>query len=223
MNSAGIFPKWIDPFDSWHLRLLPPILIVLTLALLSLPTPRKSPTPSASSGDLVSSVSSPTHRPAAPSSVRPFPTPGTAPDAPPQTVAVMRPSRIESPSPNALFWRDRLGDVEGTAEPGSLVRLFLGDKLLSQTTAAPDGRFRFRLLDFPAGSHTVRVIATLDRAAQSSEPISFVVKSEKPTSPAITPGPRRIQPLQTPHPNPPSPRRTSKPSGKKEPQDRRKP
>lgn len=221
MNSAGIFPKWIDPFDTWHLRLLPPILIVLVLALLALPKPSKSPTQSVSSADLVTSVSPPTQNPVPLSSARPSPTPGTAPAAPPQAVAVMRPSRIESPSPNALFWRDRLGDVEGAAEPGSLVRLFLGDKLLSQTTAAPDGRFRFRLLDFPAGSHTVRVIATLGRAAQSSEPVSFVVKSEKPSPPAATPSPRRIQALQMPLPNPPSPRKTSKPTSNKQTQDPR--
>ena len=174
MNPGGIFPKWIDPFDRWHVRLLPPILIGLSLALILAPgTP---PIPPGLGSARV------------PQSLRTnlFPGPLTLGSAPStaQPVPAIRPTRIESPFPNSLFWKDRLGDVEGTAEPGSLVRLFHGDKLLSQTVASADGRFRFQLMHFPPGTHVVRVIATLGRAAEASEPVTFVVKAERAPKPA---------------------------------------
>lgn len=183
MNPGGIFPKWIDPFDRWHVRLLPPVLIGLSLALIL--APGRPPTPPGLSSATL------------PPSLRTnflhgsLTTGGSPSNALP--VPAMRPTRIESPFPNSLFWKDRLGDVEGTAEPGSLVRLFLGDKLLSQSMADADGRFRFQLLHFPAGTYVVRVIASIGRTAQASEPVTFVVKAErapKPTAEAAKPAPQ---------------------------------
>lgn len=224
MNSGGMFSKWVEPFDTWHLRLLPPILLGLALALVLVPSrPKSAPGVDFHSGSAQSPIT-PTPRspsplgaePVSPLPQRPTASNSNALATPVAPIAVMRPTRIESPSPNALFWRDRLGDVEGTAEPGSLVRLFLGDRLLGQSTASPDGRFRFRLLDFPAGGHTVRVIATLDRRAQASEPVSFLVKAEAIKSPAAQPTQRKTQPIQPAHPKPSTPLKNSQPSAKKD-------
>jgi hypothetical protein len=129
----------------------------------------------------------------------------------------MRPTRIESPTPNALFWRDRLGDIEGVAEPDSMVRLFLGDKLLSQTTVNPEGRFRFQLLHFPPGTYTVRVIATRGRLAQASEPVSFLVKAEHAPKP-VTHVPKQKPVLpENPQVTPHKATKIAKPPAKKAP------
>lgn len=224
MNTGGMFPKWVEPFDTWHLRLLPPILLGLALTLVLLPSHQnRSPSNEFSNVSIPSTQTSPT-RPQTSIGVETSIQPTQRASAPnsnalvPQAfaIAAMRPTRIESPSQNALFWRDRLGDVEGTAEPGSLIRLFHGDRLLSQSTASPDGRFRFRLLDFPAGSHTVRVIATLDRRAQASETVSFLVKSEMIPKPVTKTSQQTPQTAQASHSKNPTPLKNTKPSTKKD-------
>ncbi len=178
MNPAALFRNWVDPFDRWHLMLVPPILIGLIVALALTPSlpPARRP---------VHSTSTPLPTP--PIRTRPSYREGSAVPVPtPPTQPLMRPTRIESPAPNTLFWRDRLGDVEGIAEPGSLVRLFWSDQLIGQTTADADGRYRFQLRNFPPGLHQVQVIATLGRSAQASSPVQFVVKAER----APKPGPK---------------------------------
>lgn len=197
MNVAGRFPNWIEPFDRWHGLMLPPILIVLVLLIWTLPDsqvrqrsrarPPSLPVPATLAGP--------------PSAV---PTPAV-PAAVPRA---LRPTRIESPFPNALFWRDRLGDVEGVAEPGSAVSLFLGDKLLSVGTADSEGRYRFRLANFPPGLHRLQVIASLGDTSKASEPVQFTVKAEK------SPGPSK--PAKSSKPSKPSkPAPKAKPPAKK--------
>lgn len=171
MNPAALFRNWVDPFDRWHLWLVPPTLIGLIVALVltpSLPTARPPIHPPSTPPPTQSIPTTPSSREG---SAMLVPTPPNQP--------IMRPTRIESPAPNTLFWRDRLGDVEGIAEPGSLVRLFWSDKLIGQTTADADGRYRFGLRNFPPGQHQVQVIATLGRSAQASPPSQFVVKAER--------------------------------------------
>jgi len=178
MNPAALFRNWVDPFDRWHLFLVPPILIGLIAALTLTPS---FPAPRAPVNSPMTPV--PTAPPPAPQSLR------SGPALPPAQAIQpsIRPTRIESPAQHTLFWRDRLGDVEGTAEPGSLVRLFWIDRLIGQSTADAEGRYRFQLRNFPPGQHQVQVIATLGRSAQASPPVQFMVKAERAPKPNSTP------------------------------------
>jgi hypothetical protein len=113
------------------------------------------------------------------------PKPGTAPGAklPPtgpaaSSAAPMAPTVLQSPYAAAVMMQERLGTVEGTAEPLSLVRLYLGKKLLGESAADPQGRFRFQLTNFPAGQHRMRAEAWSGGRSVTSEEVLFTVVAE---------------------------------------------
>lgn len=223
MNTPALAARnWIDPFDRWHLILLPPALIVVGILLVALPKPNPAPTPNPihrlHPGTLGETPRIPAPAPAfQPAPNAPTPNRITSPSPPsPQTQrlppaapAPMRPTRIESPSPNALFWRDRLGDVEGTAEPGSTVQIVLGQKTLARTTADGDGRYRFRLAGFPPGKHRIQIIATAAPNRQSADSAEFTVKAD--VSPRAKPATQTKPPAGA---KPPKAKPAEKPSGK---------
>lgn len=225
MNTPAIAARqWIDPFDRWHLLILPPALIIVGILLVALPKPQPAPsggTHRFHPGMLSETPRLPIPAPASPLIQAPAPTapvtssptlPSTAqrfqPGAPVQSP--LRPTRIESPSPNALFWRDRLGDVEGTAEPGSVVQLVLGQKQLARTTADVDGRYRFRLAGFPPGQFRLQVVASAAPNRQSTDSVTFTVKAE--ASPKAKPQPSAQPQSKTPvkaAPNKSTPQKSS--------------
>ena len=122
MITEGRPRYWVAAYDRWHLAL--PILLLAAIAWILL----------------------------APRSVENVAVPAvTLSNA---DVAVARPAQgrsmasttIQSPHEGAVFWVGKLGDAEGTAEPGSTVRLFLGPKILGEAPVDSTGRFRFQLV-----------------------------------------------------------------------------
>jgi hypothetical protein len=89
-----------------------------------------------------------------------------------------------------------LGDTAGTATAGARVRIFDGDRLLSETVAGPDGKWRLALPALAAGAHalTAQVIGPDGKTLAVSTPLSFTVQA----APTVAP----VQPTAT---RPPAP------------------
>ena len=80
-------------------------------------------------------------------------------------------------------------DLEGTVAPGAKVQLFDGDKLLGETVADADGKWRFSLPALAAGAHNV-VTKAFDASGQelgTGEPWRFelpeLARTDSETSP----------------------------------------
>lgn len=114
-----------------------------------------------------------------------------APVAPPPRV--LAPSVIVSPRPGTVFISGAIGDLAGTAEPGGLVRLYQGTQVLGQTTATADGRFLFRLANFPQGTHTLRVETVVGPRSVWSGEVAFTVQK-----PAKATSPKKVAPKKKP-------------------------
>jgi len=98
---------------------------------------------------------------------------------------------LESPASGARFLPDRLGDVEGRAQPGSTAVLFYSmapsveRRELARMPVAADGRYRFRLSRFPAGVYVIQVIAYApDGRHSASTPVDIWVVQPQPQGPA---------------------------------------
>ncbi len=114
-----------------------------------------------------------------------------APVAPPPRA--LAPSVIVSPRPGTVFTSGAVGDLAGTAEPGGLVRLYHGTQVLGQTTATAEGRFLFRLANFPPGPHTLRVETVVGPRSVWSGEVAFSVQ----TPPKLT-SPKKAAPKKKP-------------------------
>jgi hypothetical protein len=98
---------------------------------------------------------------------------------------------ILTPLPGSVFRVGQVGDLAGTAEPGSLVRLFYGTNAIGQTLVATNGTYRFQISTFPAGQHTLRAAAIVGARSQWSTEVTFTVQAapkastptKKPASP----------------------------------------
>lgn len=91
----------------------------------------------------------------------------------PPAVSIIVPT-ITSPARGASLKVSELLALEGTAAPGAKLRLFDGDTLLGETTAGPDGKWRFELLaPLAAGEHSLRVAVydTAGNEVTSSSPL----------------------------------------------------
>ncbi len=63
--------------------------------------------------------------------------------------------------------------LTGTAAPGAKVQIFDGDTLLGETTAGPDGTWRFSLPALAAGPHSlVPRVTDADGTTVEGEPVS---------------------------------------------------
>lgn len=93
---------------------------------------------------------------------------------PPRVLAV---TTILTPLPGSVFRVGHVADLEGTAEPGSLVRLYYGTQAIGQTVVAVDGRYRFGISSFPAGQHTLRAEAVVGARSQWSSEVTFTVQA----------------------------------------------
>ncbi len=122
----------------------------------------------------------------------------TAPPAAPP--ALMAPI-IESPVNGAQFHANRMGDVEGRAQSGTLVVLLYAPaqqpwRELGRVVVGSDGRYRFRLAGFPAGLYGLKTVEFADggRTAESAMVDIWVVAEPKP--PVTPPKPRRKTPTR---------------------------
>ena len=107
---------------------------------------------------------------------------------PPRVLAV---TTILTPLPGSVFRVGQVGDLNGTAEPGSLVRLYYGTQAIGQTVAAADGRYRFQLASFPAGQHTLRAEAVVGARSQWSSEVTFTVQAVPKPAAAKKPAPAK--------------------------------
>jgi hypothetical protein len=159
---------WISDYDFRHLCLLPPLVGILFIGLWIVSRETKTAGPPSST-------------------------------APPSQAAgrsskPMAPTVLQSPYPAAVMMQERLGTVEGTAEPRSIVRLYLGKKLLGEVAADPQGRFRFQLTNFPAGQHRMRAEAWSEGRSLTSEEVLFTVVADSKRSTA--PKRSRVAPVK---------------------------
>jgi endonuclease YncB( thermonuclease family) len=92
------------------------------------------------------------------------------------------------------------GELSGTAAPGTKIQIFDGDKLLGETTAGPDGKWRLALPALTEGAHalTARAVSPDGVVLAASEPIKIVVAPATAT-PAPTPTATTV-PTATPVP-----------------------
>ncbi len=60
-----------------------------------------------------------------------------------------------APAANAVLPANALGEVAGTAAPGAIIRIFDGDKLLGETVAGADGKWRLALPALAVGADTL--------------------------------------------------------------------
>ena len=84
---------------------------------------------------------------------------------------------ILTPLPGSLFRVGQVGDLAGTAEPGSLVRLYYGTNAIGQTLVATNGTYRFQISSFPTGQHTLRAVAIVGARSQWSTEVTFTVQA----------------------------------------------
>ncbi len=118
------------------------------------------------------------------------------PPAPVYRPAPLRPlaaTTILTPLPGSLFRVGQVGDLAGTAEPGSLVRLYYGTNAIGQTLVATNGTYRFQISSFPAGQHTLRAAAIVGARSQWSTEVTFTVQAAPKTAalPTKKPGPAK--------------------------------
>ena len=111
----------------------------------------------------------------------PQPTPPPAPTAPPPT--------INYPAPGATLTSGNLGDVTGSAPPGSKLQILDGDKLIGEITADSSGKWSWGLpasLAFGAHALIVKTILS-DGKALASSPLNITIEAPRPTpvAPAI--------------------------------------
>lgn len=116
----------------------------------------------------------------------PVPVEPVRPAPPPMAQAA-----IESPVNGAQFRASRIGDVEGHAQPGSVVVLQFAPaqqawRELGRAEVGADGRFRFRLAGFAPGLYALKAAAwTRDgRVSESPAVDLWVVADPRPATPA---------------------------------------
>jgi len=97
--------------------------------------------------------------------------------ASPQMV-VTTPPLLTQPADGVTFETGDLLALEGSADPGTTLRLFDGSQLLGETTAGPDGQWRLPLSEALAeGPHSLRAVV-VDKAGKeiaASEPVAFTI------------------------------------------------
>ena len=155
---------WIEWYDRWHL-LLPLLLVALIGAAWW--TQRAS----AEIAHEISGADRPANSP-----IR------TLPDLRP-----INPTTIDTPSNGRGLTPSQLGNAEGRAEPGALVKLYyLGTSAawteLGQIHADDTGHYRFLLTNFPPGPYRLRARAQTEsgRTADSSDVLITVVPDPVP-------------------------------------------
>ncbi|MVA74554.1 hypothetical protein GC722_00670 [Auraticoccus sp. F435] len=122
----------------------------------------------------------------------------TSPASTPQVVRVVAPVTVDRPLDGATV---SSGDVAvtGTADPGSPVRVRVGEERRTVPTDER-GRFATVLTDLRPGRHRITAQQQVAGAATSSDTVTVVV----PAPPAVPPAPRP-QPTERPDPTPSRP------------------
>ncbi|HTH47311.1 MAG TPA: hypothetical protein VMB21_07350 [Candidatus Limnocylindria bacterium] len=92
---------------------------------------------------------------------------------------------IVTPLAGSIFRAGQVGDLAGAAQPGSMVRLYYGTNVIAQVPVPADGRYRFRISNFPPGQHTLRAQAVVGARSQWSDEVTFTVQAA-PKAPTAT-------------------------------------
>ncbi len=100
----------------------------------------------------------------------------TVPETPAATLPVIRPPAAGKLTAGAAT------ELAGTAAPGTLLKLYDGDKLLGEATADANGEWKMAISPLVAGEHTLTAIAYgADGAVQaSSKPLIVIVPEAQP-------------------------------------------
>lgn len=87
----------------------------------------------------------------------------------------LAPTVILTPLTGSSYRVGQVGDLAGTAQPGSMVRLYYGTNLIGQVPILADGQYRFQIGKFPVGQHTLRTEAVVGARSQWSTEVTFTV------------------------------------------------
>ncbi len=101
-------------------------------------------------------------------------TPAT-PQTPLVPVTAVQPPQITGPKPGVELASAAPGLLEGTAPPGSAVRIYDGEKALIEVVAGPDGIWGVVLPALSAGSHTFTVRSLSPSGAEQAPSASLAV------------------------------------------------
>ncbi len=110
----------------------------------------------------------------------PRPTPPPVQKPPPVVVRRLAPTVVQGPLPGTIYRGAQPDSAVGTAEPGVIVRLYVGQQFVGQTLSGLDGRFQFHLAGLPRGTNVLRVVAVGAGQASWSEPVPIVIASAPP-------------------------------------------
>jgi len=114
----------------------------------------------------------------------PVPKARPVPSPPP----VIQPTTWLSPPPGTTFVPGQVLVVEGSAHPGSVVRLYwYADPLGDPLVVPPDGRWRFQVANIPAGNHTLRAGALVAGRPIWSPEFTLQVIAPEPVKPKVQP------------------------------------
>lgn len=106
-----------------------------------------------------------------------------------ESVRRLAPTAILFPGEGTRFVKGDPIDIEGTSEPGAIVRLVYAGQVIGQELSSLDGRFRFRILGLGVGFHEFRAVAIADGRGIWSDPRKVV--AEEPVRRVRTKGAKR--------------------------------
>ncbi|GEM_PF-1593445 len=107
-----------------------------------------------------------------------------------QPAATAAPAEITAPEPDAQLPATAPGLLEGKAEPGATVRVYLGDKLIAEIVADADGVWRVLLPVLTEGKQTLTARSILPDGTEQLDAAVLTV--------TVVPGPAALAAPQTP-------------------------
>lgn len=95
------------------------------------------------------------------------------PSAP--VVRRLAPTVIQVPPSGSIYAGKQPDSIAGLAEPGVIVRLYLGQQFVGQALSGLDGHFQFHVNALPRGTNMIRIVAVAAGQASWSTPITVVI------------------------------------------------
>lgn len=125
-----------------------------------------------------------------------LPKPTVAPIRHPTAQAVRRlaPTVIQVPLPDSVYPGTQPDSIAGLAEPGVIVRLYLGQQFVGQALSGLDGHFQFHVNALPRGTNTIRIVAVAAGQASWSPPVNVII-----APPPVNPRTRTVPKLKSTH------------------------
>ena len=106
-----------------------------------------------------------------------LPKPKAAPirQASPPPARRLAPTVIQTPPSGSTYAGRQPDSIAGSAEPGVIVRLYLGQQFVGQALSGLDGHFQFHVNALPRGTNSLRIVAVAAGQASWSPPITVVI------------------------------------------------